>query len=87
MASSKKQPPPQEQVSQERVEPMAERPTLDLSPAAEPPSAYHAAPHGMVRCRVHTGGYQADRLYTIGEDVLVPADELAKLAHCLSPVV
>jgi hypothetical protein len=44
------------------------------------------SPVGMVRCRVHTGSYIADKTYEAGAEVLVPADEVAKLAHCLAPV-
>jgi hypothetical protein len=50
-------------------------------------SKQDTVPAGMVLCKVHTGWYQLDnQLLGVGAEVLVPADEVEKLAHCLSPV-
>lgn len=46
-----------------------------------------AAAAGMVLCKIHTGWYQDDtKLLGVGAEVLVPADEVGKLAHCLAPI-
>jgi len=51
-----------------------------------PPPPEPVARTGMVRCRIHAGNYHAERVYLTGEDVLVPAEEVEKLAHCLAPI-
>lgn len=61
-------------------------PMSEASASASASAPAEVAPLGMVRCRVHTGWYQSDRLYATGEEVMVEVEELEKLAHCLAPI-
>jgi len=69
--------------------------TVVAAPSPPPAAAAEQAPvapaapkavGGVVACTVTTGIYIADRVYQSGETVLVPVEEVAKLAHCLTPV-
>lgn len=75
------------------AEELAAAPAADEAPAAvqdalvaDVATPKANTPDGLVRCTVLHGTYLAERVYVAGETVLVPADELSKLLHCMQPV-
>ena len=72
--------PAEHELDKEELPP-APLPKTEPEPAKKP-----ATPSGFVRCLVHSGSYQDDRLHGPGSEVLVPVDDVARLAHCLAPI-